>query len=68
MSSQSSPRDVFSQLFSVVGLYIVAIAFGVLLFQYIDLVFPDPLDYYSFGAAASTIRGAMAALIIVLPI
>ncbi len=63
----TSPRDVFLRLFSVVTLYMSAVAFGVLCFQYIDLVFPDPLDYYSFGAVAGVIRGAMAALIIVFP-
>ncbi len=63
----SSPRDVFLRLFSVVTLYITAVAFGVLVFQYIDVLFPDPLDYSYFMGVASTIRGAMAALIIVFP-
>lgn len=66
--SASSPRDVFLQLFSIVSLYIITVAFGALCFQYIDLFFPDPLDHYSFGAVAGVVRGAMAALIIVFPI
>lgn len=64
----TSPRDVFLRILSIISLYIVTVSFGILFFQYIDLLLPDQLDYYYFGAVASTVRGAMAALIIMFPV
>ncbi len=55
-------------LLSIVALYISAINFIVLLFQYINLSFPDPLEGFYYGGVAGTIRWAMASLIIVYPV
>lgn len=64
---KSSPKDVFIHLLSIIALYTAAGSFIALIFQYINLLFPDPLEvgyYYSF---ASTIRWSMASLIVVFP-
>ncbi len=64
---KSSPKDVFTHILSIIMLYTAAGSFIALIFQYINLLFPDPLEggyYYSF---ASTIRWSMASLIVVFP-
>lgn len=63
---KSSPKDVFMHLLAMVTLYASAVSFGVLLFQYIELSFPDPLtDFYS--RSSSAIRWALASLVIIFP-
>lgn len=64
---KSSPRDVFLYLLAIVTLYIGAVSFGALLFQYVNYFFPDPLiDAYQ--NASGSVRWAIAALVIVFPV
>lgn len=65
-----SPKDVFMHLLAIVTLYASAISFLVLLFQYIDLGFPDVLagGYYNVQGAYSAIRMAIATLVVVFPV
>jgi hypothetical protein len=65
---KSSPKDVFAHLLTIVALYISAINFLVLIFQYINLAFPDPLEGFYYGGIAGAIRWSMASLIIVFPV
>lgn len=66
-NSKISPKDVFMHLLAIVALYISAVSFGVLIFQYIDLVFPDQLSYFPKGSRDS-VRWALAALVVVFPV
>jgi len=68
--TKSTPRDVFSHLLAVVTLYISIGAFIALIFQYVDIWYPDQVygTYYSFRAASAVIQNAMAALIVVWPV
>lgn len=61
----STARDVFLYLLVTITLAISTISLLTLLFQYINISFPDPLDWYS--GVTSTARGAMAALIVAWP-
>lgn len=68
---KTSPRDFFLHVLAIVTLYIVAGSFLALLFQYINVYFPDKLDpngYIAVSAAYSTIRWSIASLIIVYPL
>ena len=65
---KGSPKDVFLHLLAIIALYISAGSLIGLLFDYINLLFPDILNYYSYSATAGSIRWAMAALIIVFPV
>lgn len=65
LSAKSSPKDVFLHLLAIASLYISAISFITLLFQYIDYWFPDPLSPFVAGDA---IRWAIASLIIIFPV
>ena len=65
---KSSPKDVFAHLLTIAALYVSAINFLVLVFQYIDLAFPDPLEGFYYGGASGAIRWSMASLIIVFPV
>lgn len=67
---KTSPKDFFLHLLAMATLYASAINLGTLIFQYINLAFPDPLnssDYYMAQAIHSTIRFAIASLIILFP-
>ncbi|MEX0877784.1 MAG: DUF5671 domain-containing protein [Candidatus Spechtbacterales bacterium] len=67
--SGTGPRDVFFQLLAMITLYMSAISFGTLLFQYINIYFPDPLtNYGSYSPARGALRFSLAMLVIVFPI
>lgn len=61
-----SPKDVFLHLLGIVTLYSSAIALITLFFQYANLAFPDPLNFYR-DEILSTIRFSVSTLIIVFP-
>jgi len=63
---KSSPRDVFMHLLVIITLYISAGSFMTLVFQYINIGFPDPLNPY-FDPGTS-IRWALASLIVIFPV
>lgn len=68
--NKNMPRDTFLYLAAIITLVVVAVGFGMAVFNYIDFYFPDPAtDYYrSFSSYESAIRTAMAMLIVVFPV
>ncbi len=64
---RSTAKDVFSYLLTYGTLYVVAVAFITLFFQYINVKFPDALQYYYTGALDG-IRSSMASIIVVWPV
>lgn len=69
--SKTFPRDVFLYLLSIITLVTVAVAFGILLYQYVDLQYPDLLtEGYSWSKSniLSSVRNSMAVLIVVFPV
>lgn len=66
-SLKSTPKDVFSHLFIFAMLYIGVVSFIALVFQYINWIFPDALDYSRYGIF-DTIRRSTATLIVVWPV
>lgn len=70
MTKKTGPREVFLQLLSMAALYFSAISLGTLLFQFINIYFPDVLrsDYYQREAYFNSIRWAVAVLVIVFPV
>ena len=62
---ETTPRDFFLNLFSMIALYVSATSFATLIFQYINNIFPDPLEYISVNSGA--IRFAIASLVILFP-
>lgn len=66
---KSSPRDVFLNLLVIITLYTSASSFLALLFQYINILIPTPLesrwDLFSYFSRA---RWAIAVLIVAFPI
>ncbi|MBI4132498.1 MAG: hypothetical protein HY473_00155 [Candidatus Sungbacteria bacterium] len=54
-------------LLAIVALYISAVSFGTLLFNYIDRFFPDPLVPY-YASLSNAVRWAIASLLIVFPV
>ncbi|HEY4474805.1 MAG TPA: DUF5671 domain-containing protein [Candidatus Paceibacterota bacterium] len=68
--NKNLPRDVFLYLLSIVTLVASAVSFGVLVFQYINVYFPDLINdyYYSASNYYGTIRQALATLIVIFPV
>lgn len=70
-TSRNMPRDVFLYLLSIITLVVSAVSFGVLVFQLINVNFPDLINsgyYYSADSYLETIRMSLATLIIVFPV
>lgn len=66
---QASPKDIFLHLLSVVALYVSAVALGTLLFQFVNLLVPDPLSgTWAFDSARSMIRFSIASIVISFPV
>jgi len=59
-----TPRDFFMHLLGFFALYVSVISFLTLLFQYINALFPDKLDFYYTGIL-NTIRWSTSALLVV---
>ncbi len=68
--NKNLPRDVFLYLLSIVTLIASAVYFGILVFQYINVFFPDLINDYYFSPASyyGTIRQALATLIVIFPV
>lgn len=68
--NKNLPRDVFMYLLSVVTLVVSSIFFGMLVFQYINIYFPDLINDYYFSPSNyyGTIRQALATLIVIFPV
>lgn len=65
---ETSPKDFFLHLLSIVTLYASAISFSTLVFQYVNYWFPDTLGgYYGASASFEGMRWAIAMLIVFFP-
>lgn len=67
-NTKNSPKDFFLHLLAIIALYMSAASLMTLLFQYINVLFPDPLAYVSYTSITGFIRYAMATLIIIFPV
>lgn len=67
---KTSPKDVFLHLLAIIALYVSAGTFISLVFNYINVLFPDQLDsyYYSVAAIYDSMRLSIATLIVTLPV
>lgn len=66
-----SAKDFFMQLGAMVVLYASAISFTMLVFEYINVLLPDPLGiggHYYMQDSFQTIRWAIATLVVVFPL
>lgn len=71
MVTKNLPRDVFLHLLATISLVAVSVSFGILLFQYINIYFPDIVSdygYYNRFGYFDQIRSALASLIVFLPV
>lgn len=70
IQSKTLPRDVFLYLLSIISLVASAVSLGILLFQYINIYFPDVISdpYFSPSNYYGTIHSALAALIVFFPV
>ncbi|MFA4844966.1 MAG: DUF5671 domain-containing protein [Patescibacteria group bacterium] len=66
-NAKSTAKDVFSYLLMIIMFYVGVVSFITLLFQYINVRFPDALDSWMMAGADEAMRGAISALLIVWP-
>lgn len=66
--SKTNPKDFFLHLLGAIALYTSVVAFAALLFQYINIYFPDPLDDHVGRFARQSLRWPLSVLIIVFPL
>ena len=52
-SIKSTPKDIFLHLFNIVTFYMSVVSYITLVMQYINVVFPDSLNYYLAGTLNS---------------
>jgi uncharacterized membrane protein len=66
-ASRTTPKDFFLWFGAILALYGTVTAFFALIFDYINIAFPDPLAYYGdpFG---TSVRLSMATLIVLVPV
>lgn len=67
-ASQSTPKDVFLHLLAIVLLYIGIFSFIALLWQYVDALLPDQLEFYRYSNASAGMRNSIASLVVVWPV
>ncbi len=70
-SAKAGPKDIFLHLLAIIALYVSAGSFIALLFQYINVYFPDIVadgDYWALQSAYSGIRWSIAVLVVVFPV
>ena len=70
MEQKTGPKDVFLHLLSIIALYVSVGTLISLVFQYINVLIPDPLQvgYYYISNAYGSIRWLISILIIVFPV
>lgn len=68
--SHNLPRDVFLHFLAIITLVVSAVTFGILIFEYINIYFPDILldPYFHRPAYYGSMRSALATLVIVFPV
>lgn len=65
----NTPRDTFLYLLSLITLVVSAVSFGMLVYRFIDIAFPDALrQAYYPDSNLTLIRSALAALVVVFPV
>lgn len=70
MEQKTSPKDVFLHLLIIITLYLSAGSFGALVFQYINVLLPDPLESgrYVVESAYGVIRFSISSLLVIFPL
>lgn len=63
---KSTPKDVFLHLFNILTFYLSVVGFITLFIQYINALFPDPLNYYMAGIGES-VRVSSSIVLIAVP-
>ncbi|MEO8065457.1 MAG: DUF5671 domain-containing protein [Candidatus Doudnabacteria bacterium] len=64
---RSTPKDVFMHLLAIVTLYASVVSFIALLWQFINIWFPDPLNYY-YTSILNSIRWSASVLVVMYPV
>ncbi len=63
-----TPKDFFLWAGAMSALYVSVVSFLILLFEYIDRSFPDPVVNYYVDPYSGSIRFAMASIIVLVPL
>ena len=64
--TKGTPKDVFLHLFNIVTFYLSMVGFIILYVQYVNVLFPDKLNYY-FTSISDLVRTASSILFVAVP-
>ncbi len=64
---KTTPKDFFMHLLGFAALYASLVSFLALFFAYVDVLFPDPLNFY-YSGSLSQIRLSSSVLLIIFPV
>jgi len=64
--TKNTPKDAFLHLFNIFTFYLSVVAFITLLIQYVNKLFPDPLNYY-FDGITNSVTWSSSVLLIAVP-
>lgn len=67
IAPKSTPKDVFLHLLAIVTLYASVISFIALFWQFINVWFPDPLNYY-YTSIVNSVRWSASILVVMYPV
>lgn len=65
---KTTPKDVFMHLLTMIAFYVCVVVFGILMFQYIDIYFPDVLAHGPISSLRRAIRWPISVLVVVFPL
>ena len=65
--AKAEPKDVFLHLLAIIALYSSAAAFLVMIFQYINVLIPDPLirGLYQLQSYYGSIKWSISSLVVI---
>ncbi len=67
-AKKTGPKDVFLHLFTIIALYVSLVSLVALVFQLINVYFPDPLDLGFGRSAEGAVRWPLAVLTVMFPL
>jgi len=64
---KTGPKDVFLNLLAIISFYICVVFFSIVVFNFVDFYFPDPLRHITAGGIRANLRWPLSVLAITFP-
>lgn len=64
---KTGPKDVFLNLLAIISFYVCVVFFSIVVFNFVDFYFPDPLRHITAGGIRANLRWPLSVLAIAFP-